>query len=225
MVLTPRQIEKLWIKAGGDPKYAPLMAAIAIAESGGNVGALNDNPSTMDYSVGLWQINYFDGLNGPRTARYGSAESLHAGDYASALANARAAVSLFAGGRGIGNWQGDAAYSAYQAHGLAGLTQFLKYNAGSGYVGGESGSMQTQNYEQGAAPSENATHMAKRAAKSTSDLPALTPSSPFEADDVWQFLANQPNASPETRMLAVNSSIYSNQNQTPAEVGMVGIPS
>jgi len=52
------QLETLWINAGGSKALAPLMAAIALAESGGNPGALNttDNNGTQT-SVGLWQVS------------------------------------------------------------------------------------------------------------------------------------------------------------------------
>ena len=48
------QLETLWTNAGGSKALAPLMAAIALAESGGNPGALNltDNGGTQT-SVGL----------------------------------------------------------------------------------------------------------------------------------------------------------------------------
>jgi hypothetical protein len=45
------QLEGLWIQAGGPKQQAPLMAAIAEAESGGNSDA--ENPSG---ATGLWQI-------------------------------------------------------------------------------------------------------------------------------------------------------------------------
>jgi hypothetical protein len=45
------QLEGLWIKAGGPKSLAPLMAAIAEAESGGNSNAYNASGAT-----GLWQI-------------------------------------------------------------------------------------------------------------------------------------------------------------------------
>jgi hypothetical protein len=45
------QLEALWINAGGDKALAPLMAAIAEAESSGNPTA--ENPSG---ATGLWQI-------------------------------------------------------------------------------------------------------------------------------------------------------------------------
>jgi Lysozyme like domain len=51
-VYTYPQLEQLWIQAGGPRALAPLMAAIALAESGGNSGA--QNPSG---AAGVWQIN------------------------------------------------------------------------------------------------------------------------------------------------------------------------
>jgi Lysozyme like domain len=55
---TYAQLEGLWINAGGSPSLAPLMAAIAEAESGGNPTATNatDNNGTQT-SWGLWQIS------------------------------------------------------------------------------------------------------------------------------------------------------------------------
>ncbi|HEX8865257.1 MAG TPA: transglycosylase SLT domain-containing protein, partial [Lentzea sp.] len=52
------QLETLWINAGGSKALAPLMAAIALAESGGNPAANNttDNGGTQT-SWGLWQIS------------------------------------------------------------------------------------------------------------------------------------------------------------------------
>src|SRR5262245_23053210 len=45
------QLEDLWIKAGGPRALAPLMAAVALAESDGNSDAHNPSGAT-----GLWQI-------------------------------------------------------------------------------------------------------------------------------------------------------------------------
>ena len=52
------QLETLWINAGGPKAVAPLMAAIALAESGGRLEALNttDNNGTQT-SVGPWQVS------------------------------------------------------------------------------------------------------------------------------------------------------------------------
>lgn len=97
------QIEALWVSNGGDPNWAPTMAGIAMAESGGRYKALNNNPSTGDYSVGLWQINYYGDLLGPRTKTYGDPASLQADPNA----QAKAAIDLLGGGGGIGAWRGD----------------------------------------------------------------------------------------------------------------------
>lgn len=55
---TYAQLEGLWISAGGSTATAPVAAAIAEAESGGNPGAVNatDNNGTQT-SWGLWQIS------------------------------------------------------------------------------------------------------------------------------------------------------------------------
>lgn len=56
--LTYSQLEGVWIQAGGQQSLAPLMAAIALAESGGQTNSLNpnDNHGTQS-SYGLWQIS------------------------------------------------------------------------------------------------------------------------------------------------------------------------
>lgn len=52
------QLEELWIKAGGSQALAPLMAAIALAESRGDPASNNytDNGGTQT-SWGLWQVS------------------------------------------------------------------------------------------------------------------------------------------------------------------------
>jgi len=52
------QLEQLWINAGGPRSDAPTAAAIALAESSGNPGAVNatDNNGTQT-RWGLWQIS------------------------------------------------------------------------------------------------------------------------------------------------------------------------
>jgi hypothetical protein len=52
------QLEQLWVQAGGSRALAPLMAAIAMAESAGNPAANNyqDNGGTQT-SWGLWQVS------------------------------------------------------------------------------------------------------------------------------------------------------------------------
>lgn len=52
------QLEGLWINAGGSTALAPIMAAIAMAESGGNSQATNPNDNGgKQTSWGLWQIS------------------------------------------------------------------------------------------------------------------------------------------------------------------------
>jgi len=72
------QLEALWIQAGGSKAKAPLMAAIALAESGGRANAIS--PKNTDGSVdrGLWQINSVHG----------------AASTTDPLANAKAAVKI-----------------------------------------------------------------------------------------------------------------------------------
>lgn len=106
--LTFGEIEALWIKANPtQAAWAPLMAGIAEAESGGRTGALNDAGTTTgasaDYSVGLWQINYLGSLLTGRTQEYGSPGYLQQNP----LAQAQAAGALLGNGAGISNWEGD----------------------------------------------------------------------------------------------------------------------
>lgn len=86
------QLEELWVKAGGSRVMAPLMAAIALAESGGR----SDNNNYTDNggrqtSWGLWQVS--DGThNWPGPA-----------DPGNALNNARYAVEKYKT-QGLGAW-------------------------------------------------------------------------------------------------------------------------
>lgn len=54
------QLEQLWIQNGGSVTAAPMAAAIAMAESGGNAGA-TDNDANGSQDRGLWQINSVNG--------------------------------------------------------------------------------------------------------------------------------------------------------------------
>lgn len=88
MALGTRQLEQLWVQAGGSPKYALLMAKIAKRESGGDPTA--QNLTYPDHSIGLWQINQL-----AHKGKYGSDQRLM-----DPLANARAAVALFKAAQG-----------------------------------------------------------------------------------------------------------------------------
>jgi hypothetical protein len=111
--LTFDQIQALWVQNGGKPGWAPLAAAIAIAESGGNTASLNNTPATGDYSVGLWQINYFGSLLPGRTQSYGSPAALQSDPNA----QAKAAIQLSGNGTNWGPWKTDAAWNKWVANG------------------------------------------------------------------------------------------------------------
>ena len=90
------QLEQLWEQAGGTPSYAPLMAAIAEAESGGHSWENNttDNGGTQT-SWGLWQIS--DGTHNQPVPNIDDP-----------LTNAKAAVAKF-------NSQGLTAWGTYDS--------------------------------------------------------------------------------------------------------------
>ncbi len=79
-----------------------IMTAIAGQQSGWNPTSLNNNPSTGDYSVGLWQINYFGNLLNSRTQQYGPPSSL----ISNPQDQANAAYQLAGGNElvGLSNW-------------------------------------------------------------------------------------------------------------------------
>ena len=85
------ELETLWTQAGGPKALAPLMAAIALAESGGNPQATNpnDNGGTQT-SWGLWQIS--DGTHNQPAANILSPQ-----------VNAKAAVAKYQA-QGLGAW-------------------------------------------------------------------------------------------------------------------------
>ena len=80
MIYSFGQLEQLWRQAGGPRRAAPVMAAIARAESGGNPHAQHVN-SDGSVDRGLWQINSSHG--------YSPASSFNP------LDNARQAVSIY----------------------------------------------------------------------------------------------------------------------------------
>jgi Lysozyme like domain/NlpC/P60 family len=53
----PDTLSNLWIEAGGSPALSKLMAAIAMAESGGVVNRTSPQNTNGTYDYGLWQIN------------------------------------------------------------------------------------------------------------------------------------------------------------------------
>lgn len=86
-------------QAGFTGNALVTMVAIAGCESEYNPTALDNNPKTGDYSVGLWQINYYGSLLASRTALYGPPSGL-----TDPLANAKAAFSVSGGGANFSPW-------------------------------------------------------------------------------------------------------------------------
>lgn len=88
------------ISLGQSGIAAARFAAIGEAESGLDLNVINDTPATGDYSVGIWQINYYDGLYAGRSAEFGTPRQLIAGGL---VRQARAAISI-ALSQGWGAW-------------------------------------------------------------------------------------------------------------------------
>lgn len=88
------------------------MTSIGISESGGNPNALNNDPATGDYSVGAFQINYYDGLYASRSAEYGPPDQL----LGNLQAQADAAYKLSGGGANMNPWKGDYSNGKFYAN-------------------------------------------------------------------------------------------------------------
>lgn len=87
-------------QAGFRGQDAATMAAIAMAESRGRSGALNNNPRTGDLSYGLWQINMLGGMGPQRRRAFGIGSNEALFDPAT---NANAARRVFES-QGFGAW-------------------------------------------------------------------------------------------------------------------------
>lgn len=98
------QLEGVWVQAGGNAQAAPMAAAIAMAESGGNSAAQDlDSNGTVDR--GLWQIN----------SVHGSQSTFDV------MGNARAAVAISNNGSDWSPWvtYQTGAYQQYLQSGVA----------------------------------------------------------------------------------------------------------
>jgi hypothetical protein len=89
--LSIREIYDAARSAGFTPHQAVTWTAIAMAESGGRTGALNDKG---EHSVGLWQIN----------VRADASRASKWGDLSSPEGNARAAYAISFQGRDMRPW-------------------------------------------------------------------------------------------------------------------------
>ena len=113
-----QKLVPLFAGAGFNASQANTMAAIAMAESGGNPRALNDNRRTGDLSYGLAQINMIDRLGPERRRQFGISSNEQLYDPAT---NARAAKSVF-------DSQGFNAWSVYKS---GAYRQYLNSNPSS----------------------------------------------------------------------------------------------
>jgi len=102
---TYAQLEGLWINAGGSAATAPLAAAVAEAESGGNAAVTSANPDGGT-NVGLWQLD---------TLGVGSGYSV--AQLQDPAANAAIAVKGSSGGANWSSWETyvNGAYKAFMS--------------------------------------------------------------------------------------------------------------
>jgi tape measure domain-containing protein len=86
--------------AGFNDRDARIMAAIAMAESGGRSSAFNGNAATGDKSYGLWQVNMLGAMGPERRRQFGIGNNAQLFDPAT---NAMAARRVFQS-QGFGAW-------------------------------------------------------------------------------------------------------------------------
>lgn len=119
------QLEDLWVSVGGNPIAKAMAAAIAMAESGGNSAAVNNN-GNGSVDRGLWQIN----------SSHGSSSTFDP------VANARAAVSISNNGSNWRPWctaYSDALCGTKGGSYLGSGAPFLKFLNGSPSIPNSSG--------------------------------------------------------------------------------------
>lgn len=103
------QLEALALKAGASTDEAVQLAAIAMAESSGDIGSHNTNAGTGDNSYGLWQINMLGAMGPERRQAFGIGNNNALFD---PLTNAKAALHMLR----TQGWQAWSTYTsgAYQ---------------------------------------------------------------------------------------------------------------
>jgi hypothetical protein len=84
---------------------AQIWGGIAGAEASYDLSVINDTPSTGDYSVGTFQINYYGNLYAGRASAYGTPAQLIAGGL----------TAQFAAALGVYRSQGFNAWSTYRS--------------------------------------------------------------------------------------------------------------
>lgn len=134
MALTYAQLEGLWLKTAAGTSYgtqawAALMAAIGLAESGGNEGAVNPNDNGgRQSSYGIWQIS--TGTHAPPSP-----------NWADPATNAALALGKLQG-QGLGAW-GTYTSGAYRAYLSGSTTPDLNTPANPAALSAESSVAQT----------------------------------------------------------------------------------
>jgi len=96
--LKAQEIAALLQQQGFDKEKIPTMTAIALAESGGRPKAFN--PTGLDKSYGLFQVNMYGGLGPARMKQFGLKSEQELFDPAT---NVRAAKNIL-GSQGLGAW-------------------------------------------------------------------------------------------------------------------------
>lgn len=71
---------------------AVILAAIGGPESSYDYRVINDTPATGDYSVGIWQVNYYGALYSGRAAEFGTPRQLIE---SGPIGQAKAAAAVF----------------------------------------------------------------------------------------------------------------------------------
>jgi Lysozyme like domain len=64
------------LSVGVNAINANILTAIGMAESSLDSAVVNNTPATGDFSVGIWQINYYGSLYAGRVAEFGTPEQL-----------------------------------------------------------------------------------------------------------------------------------------------------
>ena len=130
------QLEALWEEAGGPGAVAPIMAAIALAESGGNPFSVVSDPTAHDPSAtanGLWQINTGSDAN-PQFRSWQLTDPMQ---------NAMAAVAVWKS-QGFGAWTTYTS-GAYTAFLQGSAPSFVGYTPGSPTISSTDFSPQARN--------------------------------------------------------------------------------
>ncbi|GAA4868070.1 transglycosylase SLT domain-containing protein [Saccharopolyspora cebuensis] len=134
--LSPEQIAQHAYDAGFRGDALATSVAVALAESGGNTDAHNDQPP--DDSYGLWQINMLGDLGTARREQYGLGSDDELLDPAE---NAAAAFEISGDGKDFGPWTtyADGKHEKYMDEAEKAARAVSSGGGGSGGSGGGSG--------------------------------------------------------------------------------------